>query len=88
MAKDVKLASNLASCIRYFHVNYPGDDRTTSVKQRGRGRLLSIHDVTELSQSQETEVLTLVISHGHLLGSTHCPDPSLLHAQSWSEQRI
>lgn len=85
MANDVKLVSNLASLIKYFHVNYPCDDQTISVKQRDQwlpqGRLLSIHDVTELSQSEETEVLTLVISHSHLLGSTHCPDPSLLHAQ-------
>ena len=58
MASDVKLVSNLASCIKYFHVNYPCDDQTTSMKQRGQGRLLKVHDVRELSQSQETEVLT------------------------------
>ena len=47
----------------------PCNDQTSSVKQRGQwvtqGRLLSIYDVTELSQSQETEVLTLDISHSY-----------------------
>lgn len=49
-------------------------------------RSLIIQEVNVVSQGQETEVLTLDISHGNPLGNTHCPGPSLLHAQSWAEQ--
>lgn len=38
--------------------------------------------------NSDTVVLTLDISHGHLTGSTHCPGPSLLHAQWWAGQGI
>lgn len=51
-------------------------------------RSLIIQEVKGLLQSQDTEVLTPDISHGHLMGNTHCPGPSLLHAQQWAGQGI
>ena len=45
-----------------------------------------IQEVRGLTQSQDTGVLTLDISHGHLWGNTHCPGPSRLHAEPWENR--
>ena len=79
----------VASFIKYCHIRYPmGFSKPPCEEHRSMvtSRSLIIQEVNVVSQGQDTEVLTLGVSHGNPLGNTHCPGPSLLHAQSWAEQ--
>ena len=49
---------------------------------------LTIQEVKVLSQGQETEVLTLDISYGHLLGNAHCPGPSLFMPRAGQSRNL